>query len=211
MVKNITGSIAFILYLLAVSASGDDTDSDCTLYCENAGDCHFGATYQEDDMYCDCPSGYEGKLCEVIIGESVCTMTCENNGLCQLGTSQDDGMYCVCPDGYVGTRCEVAIGDQDILIGDQDCTLNCENNGECHFGATGQVNVTYQEGDMHCVCPSGYQGRLCDEPLPTEDDLLPPPPPSPSPTPSGKGRKKGKTSKKMKSKSGSMMMSKKKR
>lgn len=56
-----------------------------------------------------------------------------------------------------------------------DCTLNCPNDAPCQIGAgdfsahtTANIEQTY--GSMHCGCPYGWTGVLCDHKYETCDN-----------------------------------------
>eukprot|EP00977_Amphora_coffeiformis_P019393 scaffold7213_cov166-Amphora_coffeaeformis.AAC.9 len=50
---------------------GEQCDEVCPLKCQNGGQCYVDDVHElinESDAYCECPSGYEGGLCERVSG-----------------------------------------------------------------------------------------------------------------------------------------------
>jgi hypothetical protein len=132
--------------------------------------CQYEAT-----SYCE--SNYE------ISGQLFCT----NGGTCRSDPSQG----CICDDRYAGFSCEfvqqvdetsgfvspsagVSVVDP---VETYTCDLECENNGVCRNGIKDLdylgtiidnaplLNDTGTDCFMHCVCPEGWTGLMCEEQL----------------------------------------------
>lgn len=81
----------------------------CYKNCVNGGKCR----YLNDDMVCDCPSKYEGELCE----HYICSEHCKNHGVCTISSNANSKSFtttqlkgrriCHCLPGWRGTRCEI--------------------------------------------------------------------------------------------------------
>ncbi|XP_061546314.1 protein eyes shut homolog isoform X4 [Phycodurus eques] len=97
-------------------------------------------TRSDGMAFCECPAGFEGRLCETDTNE--CSSNpCRDNGDC---LDQVNAYSCVCKMGFSGLHCE-----QDI----NECSSQpCLNGGTCQD----RVN------NFHCSCPTGYFGTLCD-------------------------------------------------
>ncbi|KAK0400502.1 hypothetical protein QR680_015284 [Steinernema hermaphroditum] len=82
--------------------------------------------------------------------KSVCSsnFACRNNGTC---LTIEAGYRCECPKPWTGVHCE--------LLTVHECPSEpCFNGGSCRrlFGQTSQ---------FECLCPIGFQGALCEEPI----------------------------------------------
>ncbi|XP_006970096.1 lactadherin isoform X2 [Peromyscus maniculatus bairdii] len=91
--------------LLAVS--GDFCDSG---QCLNGGTCLMG---QDNDIFCICPEGFTGSVCEEKETGPCFPNPCLSGGLCQVtGDKQRGDIFtqyiCECPLGYSGTHCETS-------------------------------------------------------------------------------------------------------
>ena len=112
---------------------------------------------------CECPSGYQGELCEHDIADCE-SQPCHNDGICYERSQKDlysnnnpdspfygqefspanaSGYYCRCPPGITGANCDFNINECQ--------NVNC-NHGECKDG----INR------YRCVCNEGYTGDHCD-------------------------------------------------
>uniref|UniRef100_A0AAQ5XKJ2 Delta-like protein n=1 Tax=Amphiprion ocellaris TaxID=80972 RepID=A0AAQ5XKJ2_AMPOC len=121
----------------------------------------------DQDFYCACPEGYEGKTCEQL-KENCQTTPCQVIDSCTVAVATNDSagvrhvssnvcgprghcisqpagnFTCVCDAGFGGIYCHENIND---------CISNpCRNGGTCIDG----VN------SFQCFCPDGWEGRLCD-------------------------------------------------
>jgi len=99
---------------------------------------------------------------------------CVNGGTCTKGETNPYEI-CQCPSGWTGPHCEYA---QKSIASTQfeanKCTLDCRNGGTCVFGMkdygdqavvneakmVAGLSEKHQDG-MHCVCPDGHTGLLC--------------------------------------------------
>jgi len=157
-----------------VSNQGDtnqgDTKRDCSLKCENGGNCFFGdapdnSLFDGFDIsspsgrHCKCPPGYTGFLCETEI--EVCGDSdhhCLNNGKCV----QDD----------IGYKCECGTDSSDMPHAGLSCEspatsycagpgaskdFFCTNEGVCKDQVL--AGTTTHPG---CTCDLGYEGKYCE-------------------------------------------------
>ncbi|XP_067138604.1 LOW QUALITY PROTEIN: sushi, von Willebrand factor type A, EGF and pentraxin domain-containing protein 1-like [Centruroides vittatus] len=104
--------------------------------CNNLGTC----INIENNYICHCPTGFQGKQCEINI-DDCSEELCLNNGTCIDGINQ---YSCLCVPGFTGLNCEINI---------DDCSIdNCLNGGTCVDGINSFV----------CKCPKGFTGKICD-------------------------------------------------
>eukprot|EP00567_Pseudictyota_dubia_P003415 CAMPEP_0197434992 /NCGR_PEP_ID=MMETSP1175-20131217/2650_1 /TAXON_ID=1003142 /ORGANISM="Triceratium dubium, Strain CCMP147" /LENGTH=565 /DNA_ID=CAMNT_0042963901 /DNA_START=144 /DNA_END=1841 /DNA_ORIENTATION=+ len=102
---------------------------------------------------------------------------CANGGVCNNEVTEVM-KKCDCPKEWFGPHCEYARGNNDAWANykPSECSLKCRNGGKCVFGqkdygAHGNkndatvafTNETHQDG-MHCVCPDGFTGLICQIP-----------------------------------------------
>uniref|UniRef100_A0A5S6QXQ1 Protein crumbs n=1 Tax=Trichuris muris TaxID=70415 RepID=A0A5S6QXQ1_TRIMR len=116
-------------------------DTDCL----NGGVCRDGHA----GKMCVCSSGYSGNRCEIEL--SCVNAPCLNNGTC-IGDSSSS-MVCQCLPGYHGTFCEYFAPNVSVRLRPSSsfCYYNpCQNGGTC------------DEESKRCVCPSSFQGLLCE-------------------------------------------------
>lgn len=116
------------------SNQGANTKKDCSLKCENGGNCFFGDAPNNSLLdsfdfsspninsgrHCRCPPGYSGFLCETAI--EVCGDSdhhCLNNGKCV----QDDNGY----------KCECSTDSSDM----SHAGLSCENPATSYCAGPG--------------------------------------------------------------------------
>ena len=122
------------------SHTGDNCEID---RCE-PNPCHNGGTcgISDDDVVCECPSGYSGEFCEDDL-DHCSPETCKNAGTCVEG----DGVLvsCICPDCFDGDFCE---NDLEYCIDSY-----CKNGGTCVDG---------YGCDYSCNCTETYQGERCE-------------------------------------------------
>jgi len=158
------------------------TGTTCQYRVEECGAnaCLNGASCQEGmgGEYCDCSDvdltdakgnviPYAGMSCErvytTMCGFDNSGYFCTNGGTCGAELHYP----CECPDGFHGPKCEFVGGTTTPTT---TCTLGCENDGVCHFG-DGPENTIYDSFNltvpdvrlgMHCLCPTGYAGYLCE-------------------------------------------------
>ena len=137
---------------------GDDD----SVFCVNGGYCKED-WQNETHRPCRCGPKYDGRHCEYTKGAVPnCTLSCENDGQCQLGfkTYEDalaeyqdfwednfNGtlMHCLCKDGFFGPKCEVT----STTCNDK----HCFNGGEC-------MQTTQADGSVeeHCDCSKASSG-----------------------------------------------------
>jgi len=148
-------------------------EKDCTLECIN-GQCKVGeppeysSSYEiylssknhHDFQYCECDSGFSGKVCEIEQDNACSDFACLNGGQCIvddidgtvsyscncLSASDDaNGLY------YDGRYCQFT--STSICFDDVESNeiYFCMNNGQCQ--------ADYEKG---CVCPEGYAGFSCE-------------------------------------------------
>ncbi|XP_036041296.1 lactadherin isoform X2 [Onychomys torridus] len=89
------------------AASGDLCDSSL---CLNGGTCLMG---QDNDIYCLCPEGFEGSVCNETETGPCSPNPCHHDAKCQVtGDTQRGDIFtqyiCQCPLGYSGTHCEIS-------------------------------------------------------------------------------------------------------
>jgi hypothetical protein len=124
----------------------------------------------KSDLSCKCPANFSGPLCEVASSEqseptSVCSIQCDNGGICNKGvkdysflkkhgfdvaelehitnqTHNDRIEHCICPIAFTGLKCEVAV---------EKCG---ENDHVCLHGST----CTQEGGNYSCDCEQAFNG-----------------------------------------------------
>ncbi|KAH1007672.1 hypothetical protein HUJ04_004878 [Dendroctonus ponderosae] len=114
---------------------GRDIDECASAPCQNGGTC----VDLEDAFRCDCPTAWEGDLCQFDADECQIQNPCINAMSC---TNLVGDYHCKCRVGWMGKNC-----DQNI----NDCV------GQCQHGATCIDLVN----DYHCACQPGFTGRDC--------------------------------------------------
>lgn len=155
-----------------------DTVPDCTLDCQNGGNCVLGTPDPQDydkydnyfgifaqanktKSYCRCPPGFYGYYCE--IKSEVCGPDlCFHGSKCI--TSYVNGHqlhHCDCrfsntgPKSYAGRFCQFEANQYCNKDAEQSTMLNghlfCVNGGQC------QDDVY-----LGCKCPQGYRGFSCE-------------------------------------------------
>ncbi|XP_019628231.1 PREDICTED: fibropellin-1-like [Branchiostoma belcheri] len=123
------------------SSSFCDGLDDCSVdFCSNGGTC----IDKVNSSSCDCPTGYHGDLCEVMIPG--CHPNPCQNGKCVYNKEQNM-TDCVCNPGFTGETCEMTI---------DYCTPNpCLNGGICH-------DHDHSGNNFQCSCRHGFTGHLCE-------------------------------------------------
>uniref|UniRef100_A0AC35U6H7 EGF-like domain-containing protein n=1 Tax=Rhabditophanes sp. KR3021 TaxID=114890 RepID=A0AC35U6H7_9BILA len=109
--------------------------------CKNSGTCkrdNYGS-YE-----CECPLGYHGKSCELLI-DACYGSPCHNNATCSV--IQQGRFKCACQKGFKGERCEENL---------DDCINNkCQNGAQC----------LDETNNYRCICPHMFAGKFCEEKL----------------------------------------------
>ena len=146
---------------------------DCSLSCQNGSACKIGRPDPIEDrmaydkylqtsvdikfMWCDCPTGYHGELCEIPsipCGEHLCF----NNAECIEKENHDGSQthMCSCQKSegglsYAGRYCQYEAtsycSNGNSFEGDN---FFCTNGGQCR-----------EEAWLGCDCPQGYDGFSC--------------------------------------------------
>eukprot|EP00050_Salpingoeca_kvevrii_P022311 m.124425 g.124425 ORF g.124425 m.124425 type:complete len:2539 (-) comp9672_c1_seq2:155-7771(-) len=84
--------------------------------CENDGFCV--ETGDDSVFECDCPEGFSGTFCEILISSLCEEGLCSNGGTCLSGLERGQvAATCLCPAGFAGARCETSWSDCE----DADC------------------------------------------------------------------------------------------
>jgi hypothetical protein len=137
------------------------------LFCTNHGRCK-----DSPEQGCDCDDPYTGFSCEFILEDlmdnSNSSLTITNKG----NNTTDDV--------WLGDDGNIAPIDGNLVFDEMDdtkCDLKCQNGGVCKVGvkengvlegiaqnSVPSLNLTDDSGSsfMHCVCPDGYYGNLCE-------------------------------------------------
>ncbi|XP_072176797.1 uncharacterized protein [Diadema setosum] len=113
--------------------------------CQNNGVCRT----EGSDFICQCPSRFNGTLCEDDLGPLCSDPEFQLN--CVNGTCAEDGIsngtLCSCEPGFGGLLCDVA-------------STVCDND-PCANGGTCQTSSGAGSGFL-CFCSAGYNGSTCD-------------------------------------------------
>jgi hypothetical protein len=147
-------------------------EQDCTLPCENQGQCTLGDPPSDspsysywlvddnhhDFQFCNCTDDFTGRVCEITAGDVCGDFACFNEGVCD--SDVEDGetvLTCNCLQAYEngvyydGRYCQ--FGSTSICF--EDISNNesyfCMNNGHCQ--------ADHLQG---CVCPEGFGGFSCE-------------------------------------------------
>ncbi|XP_048590386.1 uncharacterized protein LOC116613550 [Nematostella vectensis] len=126
--------------------------------CLNEGRCLKVPDGEYDIYRCECPKGYNGKICqdglppasnEKVTRQGVCEPNpCKNQGTCKETGDEEDPYECDCLPEWKGDNCEYYVDDP--------CFPNpCLNGGKCKHGT---MNETFR-----CICPKGFEGLNCEK------------------------------------------------
>ena len=127
-------------YMCVCPPAGRVNNSTCGCYaglCQNDGVCSDEIGY----AVCNCPSGYSGDICEIVLGP------CEiHNPCCNFGTCQevDGNTFCVCEPTHTGVNCSTLV--------DPCFDVTCSSRGTC----------IPQSDSYLCECVAGYSGIHCE-------------------------------------------------
>ncbi|XP_076808503.1 uncharacterized protein LOC143451672 isoform X1 [Clavelina lepadiformis] len=138
----------------------DENIDDCASNpCINGGTCTDHVAFYS----CNCSEQYNGVNCENRISPCVID-PCANGGIC--GVNPDYSFNCSCPTAYTGPLCQHGVGSPCA-------SLPCQNGAICYVAknnVTAILPSTYgSEQNFNCICPLGYEGRLCEREIPTCD------------------------------------------
>jgi Notch-like protein len=133
------------------------------LFCTNHGRCN-----DHPEQGCDCDDPYTGFSCEFVLQDSMNNSTASiirNNGT---------------DDVWLGDDANITPIDGTLVYDELDdikCDLKCQHGGTCQVGvkdngvlediaqkSVPSLNVSddSESSFMHCVCPDGYYGNLCE-------------------------------------------------
>lgn len=114
----------------------------CSPACVNGGAC---VTATGSSSTCDCPAGFSGQSCEVVVPPGSCP-PCGIHGAC--GGSATN-FTCVCDAQWRGSSCQVPVCPGYVA----GSSPNCQNNGICDLDGS--------SGALSCVCADGWGGVDC--------------------------------------------------
>ena len=95
----------------------------CYKTCVNGGQCKYRG---DDDMYCECPSLFEGEFC----GHYICSGFCKNQGVCVMPTNHKSmtteqlktKRLCHCTTDWKGNQCEIPKAACQVIRTLKGCT-----------------------------------------------------------------------------------------
>ncbi|XP_066275730.1 fibropellin-1-like [Branchiostoma lanceolatum] len=123
--------------------------------CQNGGVCT--SCFNGSSNFCDCPAGFDGKLCEINIDECA-SDPCRNGGSCQDGVNS---YSCRCPTGFEGSHCEI---DTDWCSHHQ---VQCPFGWSCRDSVSSfecyDPNPIVRRSPYECSSASCPEGMYCIE------------------------------------------------
>ncbi|KAI4495639.1 hypothetical protein M0802_008474 [Mischocyttarus mexicanus] len=140
--------------------------------CQNNGSCTL-ITRSRRDFVCECPRGFEGKVCDVNIDDCV-DVICPDDKICVDGI---DSHECKCREGYRDPNCTLIVyhcarnpcnNGTCIDLGDDGFECKChpgfQDINECEIKETLCNNgiCLNTEGSYKCFCVPGFSGDYCD-------------------------------------------------
>jgi len=175
--------------LCPTGITGRQCENDITMcgtgHCLNGGVCSSGDICDCTDAIQENPKDGEilafagtscesqvTSFCEVPSGYDPMSHYCTNGGKCPEDYAENFSA-CECDRDHLGPRCEFTVQNAQV------CDLQCQNGGTCFFGDAPssskadiiddtnsvlimQTSPTNGNDEMHCKCPDGYFGKLCD-------------------------------------------------
>ncbi|XP_066587242.1 protein crumbs isoform X2 [Prorops nasuta] len=115
--------------------------------CRNNGTCKEMNIRSRRDFLCECPHGFEGKLCEANVDDCV-------DVICPDGT--------ICVDGIAGYECVCLNCSTVSPAGQLDCTSKPCLNGTCvEVNPATDVSIDSPRRFV-CKCKNGYEGERCE-------------------------------------------------
>jgi len=157
-----------------VSDQNAESESICSLQCENGGDCvfawmnnhnnnYFSYVFLSSMMVCKCQPGFMGLQCEYTAEFCEDGTMCLNGGICVPDQSKESSFACDCSglsganDSHCSSRAQPStICDHDVV--GMDKSLFCLNGGKC-YAIKVEGSSTYHH---ECKCSGGYGGPHCE-------------------------------------------------
>lgn len=145
------------------AASGDFCDSSL---CLNGGTCLMG---QDNDIYCLCPEGFTGLVCNETEKGPCSPNPCSNNAKCLVTEDTQRGdifteYICQCPVGYSGTHCEIGcstkLGMEGGAIADSQISASSVYMGFMGLQRWGpELARLYRTGIVNAWTASSYDSK----------------------------------------------------
>lgn len=121
-------------------------------------------------LYCQCQPGFSGSHCEK---EQMCSVLCQNGGVCVKDPSNPFQHSCRCPDNFFGRFCENKVPGPlrcpyiqcEVRLGDNVCDEQC-NNHECQWDG-GDCSLSWPQPWFNCTasvpCWDLFKNGQCDK------------------------------------------------
>ncbi|XP_063984158.1 protein crumbs isoform X2 [Diachasmimorpha longicaudata] len=148
--------------------------------CDNNGTCTLLPRLKRE-FVCECPPGFEGKMCEINIDDCIGVICPGDNKVCVDGIG---GSECKCKDGYREPNCTLIIdhcvskpckNGSCIDLGDEGYRCECmpgftgidcgSDVNECEVLGNASCNngiCVNTRGSYNCYCRPGFSGDHCD-------------------------------------------------